>query len=352
MIKRKVILVFLSLLFFSRPIISTEQPIEKKASPFSFQTIRENPKKTTAGYIGYWTGAIGSWVIATGFHPTLFLPSLIMTPISGSLGASMGVYSEGTHNNQNGSFVKTVYGGAKGSLYGFWTWLLPIPFVNPFVLNPAHPVLYSIDAYNESITSKSYQSKNHQLLSIDPIRAIWGIGRLVGLSKEVDTPIIIEYERKTNPSHTIGVIFQYQNQTVEATEWDTLLGVRESDTTQWLRKHYRLSAYFRHYHKSMISGPYSGLGVSLIYSSLSEIKGDLRKWDQYEGNSFFIMPFGELGYHLNLTSSFFIKGGIQVGPVISINPTGQHHKTLQDKPYNSIYDFLSSSFYIRSGFHW
>jgi len=40
------------------------------------------------------------------------------------------------------------------------------------------------------------------------------------------------------------------------------------------------------------------------------------------------------------------------GPVIAINTSGHHNKTLQEQPYDSFSQFLLNSIYIRSGFHW
>lgn len=230
------------------------------------------------GYVGYWSGIGTSITVLSGLNPSLWVVSFLTAPITGSLGASTGVYLAGDMKNQTSRLDQTLYCGRKGGFLG--NWIVPIPFVNLFLLNPASPILHAIDQYNahsqNQIDKKAFSSS----ISTDPIRTIWGLGRLVGLSKSVDTPIMIEFETKVGSLKKLYLegIIQDQKLDKENKDWfDGEVFAKGS----WRRKYYGLTIGSRSYSLPSHRGWFYGYGTTLFYSSLSEAEGNIKEWDMY-----------------------------------------------------------------------
>lgn len=324
---------------------------KNKYAVFSWENVRNNPEKVSMGYIGYWSGIGTSITVLSGLNPSLWWGALLAAPITGSLGASAGVYLAGDMQNQTSRLDQTLYGGLKGGFLGGWNWIVPIPFVNPFLLNPASPTLHAIDQYNahaqDQIDKKAFSSS----ISTNPIYTVWGLGRLVGHSKSVDTPIMIAFETKVGSLKTLYLEGVIQDQKLDKENKDWFDGEIFAKGS-WRRKYYGLTIGRRSYSLPSRSGWFYGYGTTLFYSSLTEAEGNIKEWNMYSGNGYFIKPHVELGYHLNLTKHFYILGGYRFGPTFSFNTSGEHNKVLQEQPYKSLFNGIGSSILIRSGWSW
>jgi hypothetical protein len=339
------------------PYYGDVTPIQKKARTISTETIRKNPKKMLSGMGSYWVGSFTSWAILSELNPYFIWYAFLLTPVTGAISSSIGVYLSGDMNGEASSFDKTVIGGIKGGLIGSWSWFVPIPIINPLVLGPATPTLYSIEAYNKVASPISkYQNKTASL-SIDPFRYMLAMSRLINLSKGANTPLTLNLENSLKRSKTWYVETNYQNQTIDIENFDLFFGLLDADeeddeTDSWKRKCYSIKTGIRNYNRQSISGWYRGLGIETTYSSLASLSGELETSNIYTGKGIFIKPFIELGYRLDLTNKFFIESGFQVGPTISLETEGDHYKMWQEIPYESIEYLFLSNVKFRSGWKW
>jgi hypothetical protein len=346
--KKKLLIIGILSIIITNTVFSQEKLSTKpNYAVFSWANISNNPEKASIGYLGYWAGIGTHLTVFFGLAPSFWLPHILTAPISGSLGASLGVYLAGDIQNQSSRLDQTLYGGLKGGLLGLWNWILPIPFVNPLI-NPLSPTLHAVDKYNKHAYVQTNKKELKSTISTSPIHTIWGMGRLFGHSKTVDTPIIIAFETNLRPLKTLYLEGIAQNQMITKEKQETLRGYYSN--ASWRRKYYGLTIGSRSYRRHTLSGWFHGYGATLFYSSLSEGE-NIEEWTMYSGNGYFIKPHVELGYHLNLTRHFYILGGFRLGPTVSLSTYGEHYKVLQEK-HRSVINGITGSIIIRSGWSW
>ena len=308
--------------------------------------LNKNPIKFTLGYTGYFAANITPLILLlpVNFYAAIG-STILLAPITGPIGSSLGVYLAGAFQGKESSFYQTTTNSYKGSLFSFWTYLIPIPIINP-ILNPIFPTTESIKGFNSKAISPQLRNAHHTM-SIHPISLSRSILRLVNLNELSNSPLKFEYERLMSQKSSIYVEGIFQNHPItEEYQEDAFFSVSNADASKtWRSQYYNMSVGLRRYSSENYGGFYIGSGLSLFYASFLEdgyevfnqdVFNDIQTWDSWSketGNGYFVKPFIEMGYKLFLTQNLFIKSHLRSGPVLELNTSNMDSDSFNFYPY-------------------
>lgn len=345
--------IILQLTFPSYFICAKQNLAHSYPAPISLENVQENADDFGMGMIGYWGAVATTLKVGSGFG--YFFAPLLLTPVTGAIGASLGVYASGEMKGESGNLNETILGGLKGSVLSIWTWLIPVAGL--VVVQPSATTLYAIDGYTrsqENVSESEHQSISHSF-SLDPVTSVWQVGEWVGATSDYgDRLNKMAFEKKIAPNRAWILEGYYQNQSRQNTDSNWLMGEILAEAF-WQQKVYGASLGFRVYQNPELSGWFGGGGVTVFYSEAADVSGEAHhedRWGIDSGHGVFVNPFVEGGYRLNLWHRLFIQGSFQVGPTLSFSTSGQHYKMWQETPYQSIFEALSSGIQLRTGFNW
>ncbi len=362
----KLIHIIILLLSISIPIHAapdrTNLTQSKVTQKSHLQTIKEHPLKFTLGYTGYFTANLSPLILLGPVNIWGAIgSSVLLAPITGPIGASIGVHLAGVMQGKESTFHKSTIQSLKGGVLGLWTYLLPVPILNPII-----PTVHAIHSFhsNERFIKPR---KETQAMSIHPIKVTQLLLKATHLNNKSHSPIQAEYERIFSTRTSFYLNGSYQNHSItKEYEDDTLFTVTQAHASKtWQAQYYEASIGFKHYRSQNFTGLYMGSGLSLFYASFLE-KGydvfdqshfnNIQTWDSWTketGSGYFIKPFIEVGYKLFLSQRFFIKTQIRTGPIQALN-TGTLKSTRFNFPPYLIKDkeSMHTQLSIQTGWSW
>ncbi|MDH5545234.1 MAG: hypothetical protein OEZ43_06555 [Gammaproteobacteria bacterium] len=316
--------------------------LELPSEPIVEEEIGVPYDKIASGYFGYYVGAIGGVVAWVGMSPWGVFPAIVLFPVHGAIGSSIGVQLTGDVAQQESDYGDVLKSALIGSAISLPLYLVPgIGFLAaPFV-----PAYFASREYMRHVRPPTHEFSAYTV-AVNPFSTLWAGSRLLGSKEAFTVPFMLDIERKTKPySFGVEIYFaDFHNDWINRDWFDGQIYAQG----RWDYKLYGGTLYSRWYKRDRLSGPYFGTGMQLKFEQYSHVAGDSERLGIKPGSHYYAIPFGELGYHLNFGKYTFLKTGLRIGALLELEGPGST-RNISNRQRNLELDY---NLVIRTGIRW